>query len=66
MFNNWNSRGKGERERTTKKIFGEIITENFPKGHKKTLSGGGNVLYLNCGGGFKHVYIHQNSSNCST
>lgn len=44
-----------------KYIFEEIITENFSKGQKKTLKSDGKVLYFNCS--FKHVYIHQITSN---
>lgn len=42
-------------------IFEEIITENFSKGQKKTLKSEGKVFYFNYG--FKHVYIHQITSN---
>lgn len=53
----WSSRGRGEKIY----IFEEIITENFSKGQKKNLKSDGKVLYFYCG--FKHVYIHQITSN---
>lgn len=35
------------------------------KGHEETFGSHWYVHYLDCGGGFRGVCVHQNSSNCS-
>ena len=34
--------------------------ERITKPHKETSGGDGHVHYLNCGGGFTNIHIHQN------
>ena len=47
-------------------LFVGIDKELTRKKLKETFLGHGNVLYLDCGGGYMGVYICQNSSKMNT
>ena len=37
--------------------------EKTARGHKKSFGGAGNIYYLDCGDGIKHIFIDPNTKN---